>query len=74
MYVENLGQSGSDLKLGIVGQIRMAKLGTVVKPFNGIASSLWDLIGKSDLIEKLPYGFAALFRLEFKVIELRQFA
>ena len=33
MHVENLGQSGSDSKLGIVQQIRIANLGRVVRLF-----------------------------------------
>jgi hypothetical protein len=33
MNVENFGQSGSDSKLGIVNQIRVANLDEVVTPF-----------------------------------------
>lgn len=33
MHVENLGQSDSDSKLGIVNQIRMTELGRVVLLF-----------------------------------------
>lgn len=33
MHVENLGQCGSNLKLGTVNQIRMTELGRVVRLF-----------------------------------------